>query len=354
MAVAIDTYGVSYAPNIPSPSVDFSSLNTNYTTTVTIGNNTNRALVITTYTITYNSSTTRLVGAINVSYNGVNLTNIDTQEVDVYGGNNYVMKTWYLANPTVGTNNLVITYQTRCDFSHSPIQYYNPNFAFTSFYNVYDGATPVAHSTAYNYTYPTSGTPLNASIPNTKSNAMLACVGNAGTNGFTAGATSNTAKTTSGDTGICMGTTGILSSPGNTTVTENNGVYHNIINWIEFADTLPSSTTQAVTSLDGAYPVIGNGTITTTGGIQNTERGFVYDTASHSLPGNVVPAGSGYSLAVTETGTFGTGAFTENIFNMKNATTYYIRVYSANTLGYSYGNEVSYTTNYKTSFMGSD
>lgn len=107
--------------------------------------------------------------------------------------------------------------------------------------------------------------------------------------------------------------------------------------------TLPTVTTQAVSSI-GATTATGNGNITAIGSASPTERGVVYSTTSHGDPGNVAPASSSYSGVVNETGTFSTGAFTESLTGLTSRTTYYARAYAMNTAGYSYGAEVSFTT----------
>lgn len=106
---------------------------------------------------------------------------------------------------------------------------------------------------------------------------------------------------------------------------------------------LPTMTTQAVSSI-GALTATGNGTIVAEGADTPTKRGVVYSTSSHGDPGNVSPASSAYSGVVEETGSFGTGAFTESMTGLACRTTYYVRAYAYNTNGYKYGGEVSFTT----------
>ncbi|NVN97352.1 hypothetical protein HXX01_03940, partial [Candidatus Nomurabacteria bacterium] len=107
---------------------------------------------------------------------------------------------------------------------------------------------------------------------------------------------------------------------------------------------LPTVTTGAATSINMNFAT-GNGNITNIGNQVNSKRGIVYDTSSHALPGNVAPASSSYPNKVEEIGSFNTGAFTENITGLTSNTTYYMRAYSYNSVGYSYGGEVSFTTN---------
>lgn len=107
--------------------------------------------------------------------------------------------------------------------------------------------------------------------------------------------------------------------------------------------TLPTVTTQAVSSV-AATTATGNGNITAIGSANATERGVVYSTSSFGDPGNVSPASSSYSGVVNATGSFGTGAFTVSLTGLISRTTYYARAYAMNTAGYSYGSEVSFTT----------
>ncbi len=106
---------------------------------------------------------------------------------------------------------------------------------------------------------------------------------------------------------------------------------------------LPTITTQAATSVKD-ITTTANGDITDTGGLNNDKEGFVYDTITHSLPGNVSPGSSGYATFTENTGNYGTGTFTVNLTGLSGGSTYYGRAYSHNSVGYSYGNEVSFTT----------
>ena len=108
---------------------------------------------------------------------------------------------------------------------------------------------------------------------------------------------------------------------------------------------IPTVTTQSVSSITKTTAT-GNGNITATGGANATYQGVVYDTASHSLPGNVAPGSSGYASVANTSGSFGTGAFTQAITGLSNGTTYYVRAYAQNSSGYAYGSEVSFTTAY--------
>ncbi|GAI90631.1 unnamed protein product, partial [marine sediment metagenome] len=99
----------------------------------------------------------------------------------------------------------------------------------------------------------------------------------------------------------------------------------------------PASSVEATTAT-------GNGNITDIGGEDCDKRGIVYDTSSRDDPGNTAPADSEYAHYVEETDTFGTGAFTEALTSLDPKTPYYVRAYAHNSAGYSYGDEVSFTT----------
>jgi hypothetical protein len=74
-------------------------------------------------------------------------------------------------------------------------------------------------------------------------------------------------------------------------------------------------------------------------------RGFVFDTKSHPIPGNVEPIFSGYAYQVTESGNFKKGKYSMDISGLTPATTYYYRACAHNVAGWGYSNnEMSCTT----------
>jgi len=114
-----------------------------------------------------------------------------------------------------------------------------------------------------------------------------------------------------------------------------------ILTWTPLV--LATVSTQATTSIlsnSGTQ----NGTVTVSDSATPTERGFVYSTTSHALPGNVAPASSGYALLINETGSFANGAFSLSATSLSARTTYYVRCYAKNSVGYAYGGEVNFTT----------
>lgn len=106
---------------------------------------------------------------------------------------------------------------------------------------------------------------------------------------------------------------------------------------------LSTVTTQAVSSI-AQTTATGNGNITALGGENATNRGFVWDTSTKSAPGNVAPGSSGYANNVTDAGSHSTGAFTGSLTSLSATTTYYVRAWAQNSAGYTYGDEVNFTT----------
>ena len=92
----------------------------------------------------------------------------------------------------------------------------------------------------------------------------------------------------------------------------------------------PFISTIAATAVTGTSATTG-GTITSDGGLPVTSRGLVWGTS---------PGSTTFS---TTTGA-GTGAFSTSLTGLSMATTYYIRAYATNSIGTSYGNELSFTT----------
>jgi hypothetical protein len=75
------------------------------------------------------------------------------------------------------------------------------------------------------------------------------------------------------------------------------------------------------------------GEVISEGGDQNIVRGFCYSTTSNPTISN----------DTTMNGT-GTGVYSKTLQNLTPLTTYYVRAYATNSLGTSYGNEVTFTT----------
>jgi len=106
---------------------------------------------------------------------------------------------------------------------------------------------------------------------------------------------------------------------------------------------LPAVTTQAVSDIL-ITSATGNGTIVDVGSSNCIERGFVWDVVSHGDPGDMAPDESAYFDFITEGGSFEAGAFAGTLDSLLNGTTYYVRAYAKNSVGYAYGNEVNFDT----------
>ena len=101
----------------------------------------------------------------------------------------------------------------------------------------------------------------------------------------------------------------------------------------ELIGCFPVLSTTAATGI-GASSATTGGNITDDGGSSITARGVAYGTSPEPLI---------HTSSFTSDGT-GTGAFTSQLTGLSPLTTYYVRAYATNSLGTSYGNEVSFTT----------
>ena len=97
--------------------------------------------------------------------------------------------------------------------------------------------------------------------------------------------------------------------------------------------TVPTVTTGTVTQIT-EITAMAAGTVTSDGGASVTERGVVYSTSTNpTTASNKVISGNG------------TGSFTCNLTGLQPNTTYYVRAYAVNSIGTSYGEQESFTTN---------
>ena len=106
---------------------------------------------------------------------------------------------------------------------------------------------------------------------------------------------------------------------------------------------VPTTTTAAVSAIK-SHVATGNGEITGLGGQTADKRGFVWGTVTKTDPGNTAPASTEYDDFVSTDGDFSTGTFTGVIDGLLRNTAYYVRAFAKNGAGYSYGDEVSFTT----------
>jgi uncharacterized protein (TIGR02145 family) len=96
-------------------------------------------------------------------------------------------------------------------------------------------------------------------------------------------------------------------------------------------NTLPQVNTTSVTNVTPSTALVTGEVISE--GDQNTTRGFCYSTTSNPAILN----------DTTVNGT-GLGVYSDTLHNLTPSTTYYVRAYATNSVGTSYGNEVSFST----------
>ena len=96
--------------------------------------------------------------------------------------------------------------------------------------------------------------------------------------------------------------------------------------------TSPTVSTTAVTAITSSTATSG-GNVTNSGGATVTARGVCWSTLHDPTPSN----------SHTTDGT-GTGIFTSALTNLNPSTTYYIRAYATNSVGTSYGTELTFVT----------
>ena len=144
---------------------------------------------------------------------------------------------------------------------------------------------------------------------------------------------------TSGGGGTCDGS-GVYLFPGviddvriytrALSATEVDQLYDNGIAGIETV-VAPTVTTQAASSVTSTTAT-GNGNITSTGGDPVTVRGFTYGLTTS------------YGATTTDSGTYGTGAYTGSITSLTCNTLYHVRAYATNGVATSYGADDTFTT----------
>jgi len=104
----------------------------------------------------------------------------------------------------------------------------------------------------------------------------------------------------------------------------------------------PAVTTLAVTNI-GTTTATFNGNISAINGANVTTRGFKYSTTN-----GFDPATTGTNIS--ETGSYGIGAFSLSPSGLATTTTYYVRAYATNSAGTTYGDQVSFITAIQTEF----
>jgi len=105
---------------------------------------------------------------------------------------------------------------------------------------------------------------------------------------------------------------------------------------LKLKDAAPTVTTQDCTGV-GDTTATSNGNITATGGVNPTVRGFCYMVGTSGDPTTA-------NSKVSDTGSFGTGAYTKDITGLTANTGYRVRAYATNTVNTGYGTTVQLTT----------
>ncbi len=93
----------------------------------------------------------------------------------------------------------------------------------------------------------------------------------------------------------------------------------------------PSVTTNSATNVTQTSAAL-NGNITNTGGVNATQRGFDFGTSTS------------YGSPYPQSGSFGTGNFTQNVSGLTCNTAYHFRAYAVNSVGTGAGTDVTFTT----------
>ncbi|MFA5772927.1 MAG: hypothetical protein WC974_09380 [Thermoplasmata archaeon] len=143
--------------------------------------------------------------------------------------------------------------------------------------------------------------------------------------------TTNATITKSGGGTICedyIDVDYITGTPANTWYVGANSTDGGHNSGLIFTACFPTVTTASATSVTATGATL-NGEITSTGGADVTVRGFLWGTNAELSGGD--------TATTTESGTFGTGTFTNSSLTLTCNTTYYSRAYATNSTGTSYG-----------------
>ena len=116
--------------------------------------------------------------------------------------------------------------------------------------------------------------------------------------------------------------------------------------------TFTTLTYPTISTLPTESIIIGGTTATGVGDIVDlgndancSKEGFVWDSSSHSPPANgTSPGSAGYASNAEFSGSFGSGDFRQAMTGLSPTTHYYVRAFAKNLVGYSFGNEVVFST----------
>lgn len=212
-----------------------STTNQTYVQSYTVGTISNGMMLVSVSTFTNFASTTNPTDIISASFNGVAMTLVDS----LVQGYNFLsqsfemrVSTFLLPSPAIGTHNLEVTV-TVSNGSPTPYTASIPT-SIATYANVHQSTTPDAHGYHFSNNYPTPAA-ISNSITTVASNALVWSM-NAfhanSTSAFTAGAPNNGSTFT----GVTIGDSGVIGSPGiNTATASSSGGYAGVVASISLA-----------------------------------------------------------------------------------------------------------------------
>ena len=119
-----------------------------------------------------------------------------------------------------------------------------------------------------------------------------------------------------------------------TPATQMQNLLRSMLSWAKDLSSGPTLTTTGISN-NSTTSATSGGNVTADGGKTVTSRGIVWNTSGS-------PTISSYT-GITSDGS-GTGTYTSSLTNLSPNTTYYVKAYATNSIGTSYGSQVSFTT----------
>ncbi len=133
---------------------------------------------------------------------------------------------------------------------------------------------------------------------------------------------------TSSITGLTQGTTYYVRAYATNSLGTSYGAM------VSFKTLAPPTVTTAIATRLTQTSAYSGGNVTDSGGVSITSRGVCWSTSSNPT----------IALSTRTSDAPGTGTFTSSITGLTLNTTYYVRAYSTNRIGTSYGSEISFNT----------